>query len=84
MTTNIGPHHLENSKVTNTESEMAVVLNNYFAPVFTVENPYQIQEITTAQSNLIPSSDCDFTEDNITMALDMIKVNKTSDPDCIA
>ena len=35
-------------------------------------------------ANLIYWSDCDFTEDAVTKALDKIKVNKTPDPDCIA
>ena len=46
ITTNIGPDHLENGKVTNTELEMAEVLNNYFASVFTIKDTYEIQEIT--------------------------------------
>ena len=53
ITTNIGPLNLENSKLTNTESEIDEVLNDYFAFVFTVENTYEIQEITLAQSNFI-------------------------------
>ena len=60
ITTNIGPLHLENGKETNTE--IAKVLNYYFASDFTVQDTYEIQEITTAQPKLIPLSDCDFTE----------------------
>ena len=51
---------------------MAEVLNYYFASVFTVEDTYEIQEIIPAQPNLIPLSDCDFTEDTVTKALDKI------------
>ena len=84
ITTNIVPLHLENGKETNTESEIAEVLDDYFASVFTVEDTYEIQEITPAQSNLIPLSDCDITEDTVTKTLDNIKINKTPDLDCIA
>ena len=63
---------------------MVEVLNDYFASVFTNEDTYEIQEITPAQPNLIPLSDCDFTEDTVTKSLDKIKVNKTPGPDCIA
>ena len=82
--TNIGPLHLENGKVTNTDSEMAEVLNNYFASVFTVEDTHEIQEVTSAQPNLIPIRDCNFTEDPITKALDKFKINKAPDSDYIA
>ena len=68
----------------HTESEMAKIFNDYFTSVFTVEDTYEIQEITPAQPNLIPLSDCDFTEYIITKALDKIKVNETPGPDCIA
>ena len=38
-----------------------------------------------SQPNLIPSSNCNFTEDAVTKALDKIKVNKTpGGPDYIA
>ena len=83
ITINISPLHLEHSKVTNTESEMAEVLNDYFASVFTVEDTYEIQKITPAKPNLIPLNNCDFTEDAVTKALDKIKVNKNPAPDCI-
>ena len=63
---------------------MAEVSNDYFASVFTVEDTYEIQEITPAKPNLIPLSDCEFTEDTVTKALDTIKVNKTPGLDCIA
>ena len=66
---------------------MAKVLNDYFASVFTVENTYEIHEITPAQLNLIPLiplSDCDFTDCAVTKAFDKIKVNKTLGLDCIA
>ena len=83
ITTNIGPLHLENGKETNTKSEMAEVLNYYFASVFTVEDTDEIQEITPAKPNLIVLNACDFNEDTVTKALDEIKVNKTLGPDCI-
>ena len=84
ITTNIGSLHLENGKEINTESEKAEVRNDYFASVFTIEDTYEIQEVTPAKPNSIPLSDCHFTEDTATKALDKIKVNKTPDPDCIA
>ena len=51
---------------------MAEVLNDYFASVFTVEDTNEIQKITPAQPNLIPLSDCDFTEETVTKAFDKI------------
>ena len=51
---------------------MVEVLNNYFAFVFTVEDTDVIQEIISAQPNLIILIDCDFTEDTVTKALDKI------------
>ena len=63
---------------------MAEVPNDYFASVFTVEDTYEIQEITPDQPNWIPLSDCDFIEDSVTKALDKIKISKTPGPDCIA
>ena len=82
IATNSGPFQLQNDKVTNTELEMAEVLNYYFASVFTVEDTYEIHEITPAQPNLIPLSDCYFTEDAVTKVLDKINVNKIPGPDC--
>ena len=63
---------------------MSEVLNDYFASVFTVEDTYEIQEVTPAQPNLILLSDCDFTEDTVTKAFDKIKVNTAPGSDCIA
>ena len=57
ITTNVGPLHLENGKVTNTKLEMVKVLHDYFASVFTIEDTNEIQEITPAQPNLNPLSD---------------------------
>ena len=36
------------------------------------------------QLNLVLQSDCDFTDDAVTKALDKIKVNKTLELDCMA
>ena len=47
---------------------MAKILNNYFASVFTVEDTYEIQEITPAQPNLIPHC----SEDAVIKAFDKI------------
>ena len=63
---------------------MVEVLNDYFASVFTVEDTYEIQEIATSQPNIIPLSDFDFTKNDVTKALDKIKVNKTPGHDYIA
>ena len=49
---------------------MAEVLNDYFTSVFIFEDTYEIQEITLAQPNLISLSECHFTEDFVTIALD--------------
>ena len=48
ITTNIGPPHLKNGKVTNTELEVVEVLNYYFASILTVEDTYEINAITPA------------------------------------
>ena len=58
ITINIGPLHLENGKEMNTASEIAEVVNYYFASTFTVEDTDEIQEVTLAKHNLIPLSDC--------------------------
>ena len=63
---------------------MAEILNNYFVSVFTVEDTYEIHEIAPAKTNLIPWSDCHFTDNTVTKTLDKIKVNKTPGPDCFA
>ena len=84
ITTNIGQLHLENGKVINTESELAEVLNDYLASVYTVGDTYEVQAMIPAQPTLIPLSDCDFTEDAVTKAFDNIEVNKTLGPDYIA
>ena len=52
--------------------------------ILIVGETYDMQKISPAQPYLIPLSDCDFTEDAITKALDRSKVNKTPNPDCIA
>ena len=74
ITTNIGPLHLENGKVTNSEIEIAEVLEDYFESVFIVGDTNKIEEITPAQPNLISLSDCEFTEDAETKALDITNV----------
>ena len=61
---------------------MAELLNDYLASGFIVQDIYEIQKITPAQSNLNHLSDCDFTENAATKALDKIKVNKIPGPDC--
>ena len=63
---------------------MAEALNDYFVSVFTVEDTYEIQDIIPAQSNLIPLSGYNLTEDAVSKALDEIKVNKTPGLDFIA
>ena len=60
------------------------MLNDYFVSVFTVEDTYEIEEVTPAKLNLIHLSNYDFTTYTVTKALDNIKVNKTPGPDCIA
>ena len=49
---------------------MPEILNDYFAFVFAVEDTYEIHERTLTQLNWIISSDCDYTEDAVTKALD--------------
>ena len=69
MVSKIGLICLENGEVTNNELEMAEVLNDYFVSVFTVEDTYEIQNITPAQPNLISLSHNNFIEDAVTKAL---------------
>ena len=59
---------------------MAKVLNDNFASNFTFEDTYEIQEITPDQPILIPLSDCDFTKDTITKALDCIPPRVLKEP----
>ena len=45
---------------------MAKTSSDYFVSVFNVEDTYEIQEITPAQHNLIPLSDCHLTDNKST------------------
>ena len=84
ITSNIGPLQHENGDYVDKDDEMAEMLNNYFASVFTVENTTGIEETSIAQTNAISLINCDFPEDTIIKVLDKIKVNKTPGPDRIA
>ena len=75
ITTNIDPLHLDNGKETNAESEIAEVLNNYFASIFKRWRHLWNPGNNCSSTYLIPLSDCEFIEATVTMALDKIKVN---------
>ncbi len=77
MTSSIGPLRLENRERIIKDNEMAEVLNDYFASVFTVEDIGSIEKMSPPHRNGIPLSNCDFTEDAIIKVFDSIKVNKT-------
>ena len=83
ITSSVGPLHLDNGNHTSEEVEMAEVLNDYFASVFTVENTNGIQELDSVPSNIV-IDDYNFDEDAIIKALDKMKVDKSPGPDGIA
>ena len=70
------PLCLENGKVSNKELKIAKPLNDYFAFVFTVQDTYEIEEITPVQCNLTISSRCNFTEGAVTKTFDKFKLKK--------
>ena len=79
------PLYLVNGKVTKTELEIVDWWNDYPTSVFTIEDTYEIQDITPDLPNLILLiTDCDFIEDTVTKALDKIKVDIMHAPNCIA
>ena len=84
MTTHIGPLEMNNGKHTENEVEMANILNDYFASVFTIENttsspqsPINLTYNTVLENLTIHNSD-------ILSAIDRMKKNKTPGPDKIS
>ena len=84
ITSNIGPLRLDNGEHVSNEKDVAEILNEYFASVFTVEDTNGIVEASPAAANTTQLSNCEFTEENIIKSLENIKVNKTPGPDRIA
>ena len=84
ITSNIGPLRLDNGEHVSNEIDMAEILNEYFASVFTKEDPNNIVDASPTPGNPIQLSHCEITEENIKRTLEKIKVNKTPGPDRIA
>ena len=84
VTPTIGPLKDENEQITRDESEMAKILNNYFASVFTIENTDLIPSIPSlVTDNTNKLCDIIFHENDILQAINEINVNKTPGPDKI-
>ena len=82
LPTNIGPLTLQNGNHVSNTVEIAEELNKYFASVFTVEDTNGLQETSTPR-NIVPLSNCNFSDNAVIKALDKMNANKTSGPDCI-
>ena len=84
LTNSLGPLYRENGQHTDDENEIANILNDYFASVFTNED-------NTAQPPAVPSHDEAATIDSFTISeidilrvINKMKVNKTPGPDKIS
>ena len=83
LSSNIGPLIMENGQHTEDDSEMADILNEYFASVFTSED-------NTAMPPSLPPQDESFidsfvfTENDILRTINKLKANKTPGPDKIS
>ena len=84
ITSNVGPLLNDNGEHVSNDVDMAEILNEYFASVFTIEDTNGIMETSTASANAAQLNNCEFTEENIIKTLENIKVNKTPGPDRIA
>ena len=84
LSSNIGPLAMESGQHTENNSEMANILNDYFASVFTVEDS------STQPPSAAPQVEGNFidsftiTESEILRTVSKIKVNKTPGPDKIS
>ena len=83
IASNIGPLINENGQQLENDTEIANSLNNYFASVFTTEDPIILPAISdtndgTSLSNII------VTENDIVKGIEKLKVNKTPGPDKIS
>ena len=85
ITSQIGPLRLDNGVHVGNDVDMAELLNEYFASVFTVEDTNSIVVPSPSVAGTIQGLNiCEFTEDNIIRTLDTTKVNKTPGPDRIS
>ena len=84
MSSNIGPLAVESGQHTEDNGEMASILNDYFASVFTVEESSTQPPSATPQveENFIDSFT--LSERDILRAINKIKENKTPGPDKIS
>ncbi len=83
ITSNIGPLHLSAGEHVSNEIDMAEILNEYFASVFTIEDTNGIIEASPGPANVVQLNNFEFTEETIKRTLENINVNKTPGPDCI-
>ncbi len=84
MSSVISTLRLKSGEHITKDSIMTEVLNDYFDSVFTIDDIGAIEEMSSPPRNVIPLSNCDFTEDIIIKVLDNIRFNKTSGTDRIA
>ncbi|ORD93263.1 RTJK, partial [Enterospora canceri] len=83
LTCNIGPLTKGQGNHTNDENEMATILNNFFASVFTEEDCSSFQPLETRRTenflnNLL------IVESDVVQKIDKMKTNKTPGPDKIS
>ncbi len=84
MTSNTGSLRLDNGEHVSNEVDMAGILNDYFASIFTVEDTTGSVESSPAPVNTIQLGNWEFTKDNVRKTLENININKTPGPDRIA
>ena len=84
MTSNIGPLETNNGRHTENEIEMANILNDYFASVFTIENTTNSPQSPINLANNGVLENLAIHNSDILSAIDRMKKNKTPGPDKIS
>ena len=79
----IGPLVSPDGEITTDESEMAEILNNYFASVFTIEENRNEAIATPQQTVAAQLFSIDITEDDVIRVIDKLKICKSPGPDKI-
>ena len=83
LTCSIGPLAKEHGNHTNDENEMATILNNFFASVFTEEDCLSAQPLEVRRTEKILGG-IPIVESDVLHTIEKIKVNKTPGPDKIS
>ena len=83
LSCSIGPLVSSEGETTSDETEMAEILNRYFASVFTIEENANEVPITPRQTLAAQLFSIDITEDDVIRVIDKLKVCKSPGPDKI-